>query len=126
MKNRPTDGKLDLSQTRIRKRLSAGGYRGQALREALDRVAALRARTVKGGPTVLGCDPTALLDAVGSKAYKRLLAWPVVPFMVLLDEGFALDSNFVALISKGRSDEVVKFCFQSPAQQSGDARTSGI
>lgn len=116
MKKRTTGGKSDLSQTRMRKRLSAAGYRGRALREALDRVAALRAGSGGGGSTVLGCDESALRDAVGSKAYKRLVAWPVVPRVTLQDECSNWDPDFVALMSQGRSTEVVTLYFQDPAQ----------
>lgn len=103
----------------MRKRLSAAGYRGQVLRSILDEVVALRARTDDVGKTVLGCDPKKLRMLVGRNAYRKLVAWPVVPRVLFRDEfGVFVDGSFAELF-RGSSSEVL--VIQDPAQLSGAA-----
>jgi len=114
----------DLSATQMRKRLSAAGLRGSALRKALDDIAALRAaRTDYLGLSVLGCDPTALCDLVGSKAYRKLVAWPVMQRFWLLDEGaHYMSSELAEIVQQARSFGcVTQSVVQDLAQPSGAA-----
>lgn len=113
----------DLSATQMRKRLSAAGLRGSALRKALDDIAVLRARTHYLGLTVLGCDPTALCDLVGSKAYRKLVAWPVMQRLWLLDEGaHYMNSELAEIVQQARSFGcVTQSAVQDLAQLSGAA-----
>lgn len=71
---------LNLSRTRMRKRLWRAGFQGLALRKLLSEIAELqRKRPGPCGLTVMGCTPESLSDLVGKPAYKKLTTWPLRP-----------------------------------------------